>query len=149
MSDSQNRLYPDWIPVADNEPTQERFEKAYKPEFGWCIVSRCHFFPGDVIARIYGGIIKPKPELHTVQKRKSVHLYDEWFTGLIIHSCDPNTYFDTKDETFVAIKEINPGDTVTCDYDVTEDYLPRSFECKCGAQNCRGIIKGKLAKDTK
>jgi tyrocidine synthetase-3 len=146
MSNAENRLYPHWIPIQENEPTKDKFEKTYKPEFGWCIVSRAHFAPGETIARIYGGIIKPKSQLHTVQKSPDVHLLDEWFTGLITHSCDPLTYFDAEEETFVAIKEINPGDVVTCDYEVTEDYLSRSFECNCGAENCRKTIRGRLAK---
>lgn len=145
MSYSQNRLYPDWIPVQENEPTKDEFEKTYRQEFGWCIISRIRFLPGDVVARIYGGIIKPKAALHTVQKAPNLHIYDEWFTGLITHSCDPNTYFDANHETFVAIKEIHPGDIVTCDYQATEDYLARSFECNCGAANCRGIITGRMA----
>ncbi len=145
MSDVENRLYPPWIPIQENEPTKDKFEKTYKPEFEWCIVSRVHFIPGQAIARIYGGIIKQKSELHTVQKSRDVHIYDEWFTGLVTHSCDPNTYFNPRDETFVAMKKINPGDVVTCDYEVTEDFLSRSFECNCGAANCRKIIRGKLA----
>jgi hypothetical protein len=145
MNHSRNRLYPDWIPVQENEPTKDKFEKTHRPEFGWCITSRIRFLPGDVIARIHGGIIKPKAALHTVQKAPNLHIYDEWFTGLITHSCDPNTYFDANDETFVAVKEIHPGDIVTCDYQATEDYLSRSFECNCGAANCRGKITGRLA----
>ncbi len=143
------RLYPDWIPVIENEPTKEQFKKVYRPEFGWCIISKTHFTPGEVIAHVYGGIIKRKSELHTVQKSQDVHIYDEWFTGLVTHSCDPNTYFDKGEETFVVTKEINPGDIVTCDYEVTEDYLARPFECKCGAENCRGLIEGRLAKHTR
>ncbi len=144
MNDSQIRLYPDWIPVAENEPTRNNFEKINRPEFGYCIESRGHFSPGEVIARIYGGIIRDGAELHTVQKSHGVHIYDEWFTGLVLHSCDPNTYFDQEEETFVAIKQINPSDIVTCDYQVTEDFLARSFECKCGATNCRGLMDKKL-----
>lgn len=145
MNHNSIRLYPDWIPVIENEPTKENFAKVHLPEFEWCILSKTHFTPGEVIAHIYGGIIKRKSELHTVQKSRDVHIYDEWFAGLVAHSCDPNTYFDDKAETFVATKEINPGDMITCDYQATEDYLARPFECKCGAENCRGLIDGRLA----
>ncbi len=144
MNDSANRLYPDWIPVAENEPTRNNFEKVNRPEFGDCIVCKTHFSSGEVIARIYGGIIRQTAELHTVQKSRDVHIYDKWFTGLVLHSCDPNTCFHQKDETFVAIKEINSGDIVTCDYRATEDFLARSFECKCGAASCRGLMEREL-----
>jgi hypothetical protein len=144
MNDDLMRLYPDWIPITEKEPTRKNFEKSNRTEFGYCIVSKTHFSPGEVIARIYGDIIRHTPELHTVQKSRGVHIYDEWFTGLVLHSCDPNTYFDQEEETFVAIKEISSGDIVTCDYQATEDFLARSFECKCGAANCRGQMKRKL-----
>ncbi len=144
MNESLFRLYPDWIPITENEPTGNDFEKVNRPEFGDCIICKTHFSPGDVIARVYGGIIRETPELHTVQKSHGVHIYDEWFTGLVLHSCDPNTCFDQEHETFVAIKEIKPADIVTCDYQVTEDFLARSFECGCGAENCRGEMKREL-----
>ncbi|MCP4186441.1 MAG: hypothetical protein GY763_02445 [Gammaproteobacteria bacterium] len=144
INDKPNRLYPDWVPIAENEPSGDDFEKANRPEYGYCILSKSHFGPGDVLARIYGGIIKDDPELHTVQKRPGVHIYDEWFTGLVLHSCDPNTYFNPDEETFVAIKAINPKDIVTCDYQLTEDNLVRAFECKCGATNCRGLMLEQL-----
>ncbi len=145
MNDCMHRLYPDWIPIVENEPTKKDFEKSSRPEFGYCIVSKSHFNSGQVIARVYSGIIKQTAELHTVQKSQGVHIYDEWFTGLVLHSCDPNTYFDQEAETFVAVKEINPADIVTCDYQLTEDFLARSFECQCGAKNCRGQISGMSA----
>jgi len=68
MNDDLIRLYPDWIPITEKEPTRKNFEKSNRPEFGYCIVSRTHFSPGEVIARIYGDIIRHTPELHTVQK---------------------------------------------------------------------------------
>ncbi len=144
MNDDLMRLYPDWIPITEREPTRKDFEKINRPEFGDCILSKTLFSPGVVIARIHGGIIRHTAELHTVQKSPGVHIHDEWFAGLVLHSCDPNTYFDQEEETFVAIKEINSGDIVTCDYQATEDLLARSFECKCGAANCRGSMKRKL-----
>lgn len=144
MNDCLIRLYPDWVPIMENEPTRNNFEKVNRLEFGYCIVCKTHFRPGDVVARIYGGIIRRKAELHTVQKSEGVHIYDEWFTGLVLHSCDPNTYFDQEEETFVAVKEINPADILTCDYQATEDFLARPFECKCGEANCRGRMENKL-----
>ncbi len=144
MTAKPNRLYPDWVPTAEGEPTTDDFEKVCRPEYGNCILCKSHFSPGAVVARVYGSIIKSSPELHTVQKSPGVHIFDEWFTGLVLHSCDPNTYFDQDDETFVAIRAIIPGDIVTCDYQLTEDNIVRAFECKCGATNCRGLMQEQL-----
>jgi len=137
------RFYPDRIPIFDGEPTKHKFEKVYDENFEWCIKSKIYFITGQLIARIYTGIIRDKCELHSVQKDTNIHIYDEWFAGLITHSCNPNIYFDTKQAIFIALKDVNPGDIITQDYELTEDYLVKIFECKCGSDNCRKIIRGR------
>jgi hypothetical protein len=44
---------------------------------------------------------------------------------------------------FTAIKPVAVGEFITMDYAQTEDYLFRTFPCQCGAENCRGIVKGR------
>ena len=43
--------------------------------------------------------------------------------------------------TFVAIRDIQPGEELTVDYAFidNEDY---SFECQCGSVKCRHIVTG-------
>jgi hypothetical protein len=137
------RLYPEWIPIFDGEPTKHSFEKVYDKNLGWCIKPKTYFITGQLVARIYTGIIRDKCELHTVQKDTNVHIYEEWFAGLITHSCNSNIYFDTNKAIFIALKEIKHGDIITQDYELTEDYLVKIFECRCGSDNCRKIIKGR------
>ncbi len=54
------------------------------------------------------------------------------------HSCNPTTRgigysFD------LAVRDIYPGDELTCDYGHLN--LTFDFECGCGSFNCRGIVK--------
>ncbi len=68
----------------------------------------------------------------------------EWIfhpiTRYINHSCEPNCRVE--DKNFVAIKPIRKGDEVIMDYSATENskWIGR-FECLCGNQNCRKLIK--------
>lgn len=56
------------------------------------------------------------------------------------HSCNPNCGL-RGEITFVAIKDIDAGEELTCDYAFidNEDY---GFECNCGSQECRKSITG-------
>ena len=56
------------------------------------------------------------------------------------HSCDPNTGIKGR-VTFIALRDIKPGEELTFDYSISEDS-EWEMRCKCGAKNCRGIIKG-------
>jgi SET domain-containing protein len=63
------------------------------------------------------------------------------------HSCDPNVFI--KHETiarskFYAMRDIKKGEQLTYDYGVNAlDQIDKELskiECKCGSENCRGII---------
>lgn len=73
------------------------------------------------------------------------------FDGFMNHSCDANMYcpqvYRNKDELCydsIALRDINPGDELTCDY-ACFDYECDGHEivqCGCKAANCRGEMKG-------
>lgn len=60
------------------------------------------------------------------------------------HSCDPNLGFKMLEGivSLVAIKPIVPGREVVFDYSTTmfEEEDEQPMPCKCGADNCRGVI---------
>ncbi|MHB1868638.1 MAG: SET domain-containing protein [Nitrososphaerales archaeon] len=63
----------------------------------------------------------------------------------INHSCDPNTMvMMLKDGVeFIAAKDIKIGEEISFDYGtVIPEGDTFMISCKCGAENCRGIIKG-------
>lgn len=56
------------------------------------------------------------------------------------HSCNPNTAF--KGLNVYSIKNISKGEELTLDYATIIDENMEAFNCNCGAENCKGIIKG-------
>lgn len=57
-----------------------------------------------------------------------------WFN----HSCNPNAVLDIskKDPVIVATRDIEAGEEITCDYDLTEIGGVRTA-CNCHSHNCR------------
>lgn len=56
------------------------------------------------------------------------------------HSCQPNTVCHGLD--VIALRMIKAGEEFTLDYANFLDDSAESFNCHCGAPNCRGEIKG-------
>ncbi len=57
------------------------------------------------------------------------------------HSCNPNAGLCGQ-IVLVAMRPIAPGEEVTFDYAMSDVTDYDEFECKCGAPNCRGVIRG-------
>lgn len=68
----------------------------------------------------------------------------------INHSCDPNTYVKTINgvRKVLAMREIKVGDEITYDYAINGENAG-TFNCKCGAKNCRRIYNGNFFKLSK
>lgn len=107
----------------------------------------------DEIVYIKGGHIITKDELFSSSVINSyLPLSDEYYLGALKpeeeeeiklynnHSCNPNCGM-RGEITFVAMKDIDTDEELTIDYAFidNEDY---SFECHCGAPNCRKIVTG-------
>lgn len=93
------------------------------------------------IARVSGYALSER-RAHTLQLSSRIHLYDPWFTRLMLHSCNPNVFFDATYLEVWTVQPIAPGTLLTMDYATTEDALFRQFACQCGELNCRGWITG-------
>lgn len=61
----------------------------------------------------------------------------------INHSCDPNSYVSYAGgcSFFVALREIEPGQEITCDYNINIAG-GTAWPCHCGASRCRGTVLG-------
>ena len=70
----------------------------------------------------------------TPEERETSMLYSN-------HSCDANLGM-RGEITFVAMRDIAPGEELTHDWATTDDD-DYSVECKCGASTCRGTVTGK------
>lgn len=75
---------------------------------------------------------------------------DTWeffgFDSFQNHSCDPNTKMVYSDNSLsyslVAVRKIDSNEELTVDYETIDANLDKDqFSCKCGAIECRGIIK--------
>lgn len=138
-----NRFYPDALPPFANEPTRERFSiEQLGDTVGEGVVALVPFQPGETIFA-FTGFFSNEITQFSLQVQEGLHLHDPYFMGKILHSCDPNASCDMEHRVFIALRPINPGDFITMDYAETEDYLFKSFPCQCGAENCRGIVKGR------
>ncbi|MBY8992640.1 MAG: SET domain-containing protein-lysine N-methyltransferase [Candidatus Lokiarchaeota archaeon] len=66
------------------------------------------------------------------------------------HSCNPNCYVRMKTITIkdvYALKDIKKGEELTLDYTLTsvDQFAGMGFwsmDCKCGSENCRGLVVG-------
>jgi SET domain len=58
------------------------------------------------------------------------------------HSCDPSTFLNLEDLTVRALRDLEPGEEVTFNYNTTEYDMANPFKCHCNAKNCLGYIRG-------
>ena len=58
------------------------------------------------------------------------------------HGCRPNVRIDTARRGMAALVPIAAGDELLFDYDTTEWDMAEPFGCRCGAAECRGVVRG-------
>ncbi len=56
------------------------------------------------------------------------------------HSCEPTGWLDGLD--IAARRPIKPGEEITLDYGTFYNQRMPRFDCACGSENCRGVIRG-------
>jgi SET domain-containing protein len=57
----------------------------------------------------------------------------------INHSCEPNVGFNGQ-VTYVALKDIQPGEELTHDYAMCFTIDFHNYKCSCGSKNCRSVV---------
>lgn len=138
------RIYPDFLPVIAEEPEVGDFVVArIDAARGEGVIALRSYSAGDLLFRM-NGVWMSRVTQHTLQMGPDMHLHDPWFAGKVLHCCEPNSRLDVTTQRYYAVRDIEPGDLLTMDYDETEDVLFRSFVCRCGAPSCRGLVAGRL-----
>lgn len=114
------------------------------------------FFPrGRKIAEYTGELISRREvarRIRTRRKHRICALNPYWSldgscggngTHYINHSCRPNSYMRITHGhlLFIALRDILPGEEITCDYIST--HHPDDYRCRCRASECRGTINKK------
>ncbi|HYC04680.1 MAG TPA: SET domain-containing protein-lysine N-methyltransferase [Azospirillaceae bacterium] len=136
-------LYPDAFMLGEGYPTEEDFVVARQEDGKGLGVYTKRAFPRGYRICLISGVVVHEVMQHTLQISPDSHLYDPYFTGFLLHSCDPNCFLDMARFELWAIKDIAPGEALTMDYASTEDVLFKQFPCLCGAPNCRKWISGR------
>lgn len=137
-------LYPESYGNNPLFPSRDRFRVVKKDESsGQGVICYHSFEPGDLVAEFHGELSR-KITQHSLQIEPSLHIIDLYFVGYFLHHCSPNVHLDMNERRVYAIAPIRPGDYICMDYSQTEDRLFRQFPCRCGAENCRQWITGRM-----
>jgi SET domain-containing protein len=114
-----------------------------------------HFPKGKKIAEYAGELISRREVARRVKNRHKHRIvavnYNRHIDGarggngtrFINHSCRPNSYMRvTRGHVlFMALRDIQPGEEITCDYIST--HHPDTYRCRCKSVGCRGTINKK------
>lgn len=96
---------------------------------------------GDVVTQCVEDEIQSQRTWRTIQVDFDRHVKNE-FLDYMDHSCEPNTVFDIESLSFIALRDIAEGESVTFFYPGSEVELAQGFRCQCGSPNCLGSIRG-------
>lgn len=97
----------------------------------------------DEILITYDGPITDRPTRYSIQIDDNHHIEGTPESNAFLnHSCAPNTYVDWKGMFLRALRDIEAGEELTCNYLTTDWELHEKFVCNCAAPNCYGEVKG-------
>ena len=136
-----DRFYPPTIGPFKHEPSRKKFRIVVEGEKGEGVITLSPFRKNRIVFTFRGDELTYQT-LFTLQITRGRYLHDPYFMGKILHSCEPNLRCDMRTFTFTALRDIQPGEYLTMDYETTEEVLYREFQCGCGSPNCRGRIRG-------
>ncbi len=91
----------------------------------------------------YDGPLLDHPTRYSIQIDDNLHIEGTPESNAYLnHSCSPNTYVDWKGVFLRALRDIEAGEELTCNYLTTDWELHEKFICTCGAPNCYGELRG-------
>lgn len=105
---------------------------------------------GATLFRI-AGRETPHPTRYSLQIGRARHLDQgtagtaeaivrDFFWRYMNHHCEPTTVIRALD--VIAARHITAGESVTFDYNTTEEALAEPFTCHCGSTDCVGVVRG-------
>ena len=118
---------------------RRRMRLGQDPHKGTCVIAAEAIRAGDILGYCEG----EQTDRDTVH---SIHLDGKRIDPVepfrfISHACDPNAVFRDRTRWLHAVKDIPAGAEITIDYLYTEPVISAPFPCRCGAANCRGVIR--------
>ena len=117
---------------------------------GFSLTAANTFLPGDCVLDLTG-ITKSTKDRYSIQISLNEHLHpfdaqqgspDTCETPWMYtnHSCNPNVVI--RGLSYIAIRQIQPEESITFDYETTEVDMAEPVTCACQAETCRGLIRG-------
>ena len=95
--------------------------------------------PSNTVVYILTGAISTGPSRTSIQIGPNQHIEDD-LGQYINHSCNPTVKISGYN--LVSVKELNPGDSITFNYNDSEALMSNPFYCNC----CNKLIGGKYHK---
>ena len=97
----------------------------------------------DEVLITYNGPLIDHPTRYSIQIDENLHIDGTPESNCYLnHSCAPNTYVDWKGLCLRALRDIDTGEELTCNYLTTDWDLHEKFVCSCGSPDCYGEIRG-------
>lgn len=97
----------------------------------------------DEILIYYDGPVIDHATRYSIQIDDNLHIEGTPESNAYLnHSCAPNTYVDWAGVFLRALRNLEAGEELTCNYLTTDWELHEKFVCTCGAPNCYGELKG-------
>ncbi len=116
----------------------------YNSENGHYAIRALKYFPMNSIVQVFSAkeyLQQPTYLSVQIDENKHIHLFPT-FLQYTNHSCEPNTFFDTKKGEVIAVKNIDEHEEITFFYPATEWSMAQPFKCFCNTSNCLGMIQG-------
>ena len=123
--------------------------RARRVNAAYALITNRDIFSNEVVF-VLQGEFSDHPSKYSIQIGEGRHLEprgdDPSDAGSLIrffnHSCDPTTFLNLEDLTVRALRDLEPGEEVTFNYNTTEYDMANTFKCHCNAKNCLGYIRG-------
>ncbi len=103
------------------------------------LVAARRFRKGEIVFNLNLGEFCERPSLRTIELAPNLHVDNPW-GRYANHHCDPTCYVDREHKVMCARRDIEIGEEINFDYLQNESSLSTSFNCHCGAGNCRGFV---------
>ena len=111
---------------------------------GWGVYAEREFSKGEIVLESQALNTSSIQDTHTIQTDWGTHVFMDLPARFANHMCaSPNLGLRPNEKgayAFIALESIKTNDELVWDYETTEYQF--SFECSCGAPNCRGHLKG-------
>ncbi len=100
------------------------------------------FEPGEIVVNFEPNFVTEATR-YTIQVDELRHLVTEGNPGALLnHHCAPNCAFDSNQLALIALRKIKASEELTFNYLTTEWEMASPFDCMCGAESCKGLIRG-------